>query len=48
MLLPIVYNAMAARADLRATRLFETLERAMASSTYWPLLHCGSSATAAV
>ena len=37
-LIPIVYNALAGRADLRTTPLFRTLHRAVRVSTYWPLL----------
>jgi hypothetical protein len=37
-LLPIVYNAMAQRADLRATPMFKAMHTALKASTYWPLL----------
>ena len=37
-LVPIVYNALVARADLRDSSLFRALHRAMRVSTYWPLI----------
>lgn len=37
-LLPIVYNAMACKPELRAHPLFPPLYRAMRQSSYWPLL----------
>lgn len=37
-LLPVVYNAMQAKEELRATPLFSALSRAMRRSTYFPLL----------
>ena len=41
-LLPIVYNAMAQRSDLRITPFFKALHRAMKRSTYYPLLRLPS------
>lgn len=42
-LLPIVYNALVTREDLRATPLFRALHRVMRASSYWPLLRLPSS-----
>jgi hypothetical protein len=41
-LLPIVYNAMAQRSDLRITPFFKALHRTMKRSTYYPLLRLPS------
>lgn len=37
-LLPIVYNAMAEKDEMRTTGLFTALHAALQQSTYWPLL----------
>ncbi len=38
-LLPIVYNAMGDKANLRAHPLFVAMDREMRRSNYWPLVH---------
>lgn len=46
-ILPIVYNAMAVRGDLRATALFRALHAALRLSSYWQLLRLPADDTVA-